>query len=256
MTVLDRFGSGLEHAVAPSPIKRSIGDLAVGQTQSIGLTFAVREPGRQCHTVEVTADGGVRASAEGCVTATGIAAEAPARPSIALKKTGPQQMRLGDVALFKIEITNTGDKPLAGLRVTDAWRGGLQPVRATDGNQRTGANELTWQHRTPLAPGEKAVFEVEYRAAAAQPETCSRALVSGDGVTAEDEICVEVTGARPPKRRANCRSLCRSVSIPCPSARNSATESLYAMMERHRSETSCCRSSCRSRLLSSKCKRP
>jgi uncharacterized repeat protein (TIGR01451 family) len=193
--VLDRFGSGLEHAVAPSPIKRSIGDLATGQTQSIGLTFTVREPGRQCHTVEVTADGGVRVTAEGCVTATGAAAEAPARTSIALQKTGPQQMKLGDVALFKIEVTNTGDKPLAGLRVTDAWRGGLQPVRATDGNQRLGANELVWQHRAPLAPGEKAVFEVEYRAAAAQQDTCSRAAVSGEGVTAEDEICVEISGA-------------------------------------------------------------
>jgi uncharacterized repeat protein (TIGR01451 family) len=195
VTVLDRFGNGLEHAVAPSPIKRSIGDLAAGQTQSIGLTFTVREPGRQCHTVEVTADGGLRATAEGCVTATGIAAEAPTRPSIALKQNGPQQMKLGDVALFKIEITNAGDKPLAGLRVSDAWRGGLQPVRATDGNQRSAANELTWQHRTPLAPGEKAVFEVEYRASSAQADSCSRALVTGDGVTAEDEICVEITGA-------------------------------------------------------------
>jgi hypothetical protein len=195
VAILDRFGAGLEHAVSASPIKRTIGELAPGQTRSIGLTFKVRQPGRHCHTAEVTADGGLRASAEGCVNASGVAAEAE-KPSISLKKIGPKQMKVNETALFKIEIANTGTQPIASLRVSDSWRGGLRPLQATDGNTRTKNDEITWEYKTPIAPGAKVLFEVEYQAVGPLPSTCTRATVSGpDDLLLADEVCVEITGA-------------------------------------------------------------
>jgi hypothetical protein len=196
--VLDRFGSGLTHAVAPSPIRRNVGEIPAGQTKSIGLTFTVGAPGRHCHTVEVAADGGLTASAEGCVTARGVAAKIEETTSIKLAKTGPEKMKVGEQALFKIEVTNTGDKPIMGLQVTESWRGGLKPILATAGNVSTVPGEITWNYSKPLQPGATVPFEVRYEAATVQPDSCSRATATVEGDTATDEICVEITDSEDP----------------------------------------------------------
>jgi uncharacterized repeat protein (TIGR01451 family) len=193
--VLDRFGSGLKHAKAPSPIRRNVGEIAAGQTTSIGLTFTVLEPGRHCHTLEVTADGGLTATAEGCVTAKGVAAEIEETPSIKLTKTGPEKMKVGERALFKIEVTNAGDKPVMGVQVTELWRGGLKPIEATAGNVSSKAGEITWNYNKPLPPGTTVPFEVRYEAVTAEPDSCSRATASVGNDTATDEVCVEITDA-------------------------------------------------------------
>jgi uncharacterized repeat protein (TIGR01451 family) len=193
--VLDRFGSGLKHAVAPSPIRRNVGEIPAGQTKSIGLTFTVGEPGRHCHTLEVTADGGLTATAEGCVTAKGVAAEIEETQPIKLVKTGPEKMKVGERALFKIEVTNTGDKPIMSIRVTESWRGGLKPIEATDGNVSSGPNEITWNYDKPLQPGTTVPFEIRYEALTPQLENCARATATAGNDTATDEVCVEITDA-------------------------------------------------------------
>ncbi|MEX2139582.1 MAG: hypothetical protein WD894_09995 [Pirellulales bacterium] len=194
VVVLDRFEEGLQHSAAAKSIQRKEGDLAPNDTRSFGLTFTVRAPGKQCHTVEVSADGTLLATAEGCVTATG-AAEAPEdQASIDVRKSGPLQMKVGETALFKLEITNTGKRPIDRLQVADSWRGGLAVVAATSGNQRTGENEITWQYDKPLAPGGRALFEVQYKATSPMTNNCTTATVSGDGLSATDEHCVEIIG--------------------------------------------------------------
>jgi uncharacterized repeat protein (TIGR01451 family) len=193
--VLDRFGGGLSHAVAPSPIRRNVGEIPAGQTKSIGLTFTVGESGRHCHTVEVTADGGLSATAEGCVIAKGVAAEIEDSPSIKLTKTGPEKMKLGERALFKIAVTNSGSKPIMGLVVTESWRGGLKPIDATAGNVSSGINEITWNYDKPLQPGATVPFEIRYEAIAPQSENCARATATVDNDTSTDEVCVEITEA-------------------------------------------------------------
>jgi uncharacterized repeat protein (TIGR01451 family) len=158
------------------------------------LTFTVGEPGRHCHTVEVTADSTLPATAEGCVTAKGVAAEIEGTTSIKLAKTGPEKMKVGERALFKIEVTNTGDEPIMGLQVTESWRGGLKPIDATAGNVSTGPGEITWNYRQPLQPGATVPFEVRYEALSPQEENCSRSTASAGDDTATDEQCVEITG--------------------------------------------------------------
>ena len=68
------FDPGLEHAVAPSPIKAPLKNLEPGETTSRGVEFRAIRAGKQCIEVEITGTGGVRATAEGCTTV----AEAPA----------------------------------------------------------------------------------------------------------------------------------------------------------------------------------
>jgi hypothetical protein len=211
--VLDRFGSGLEHAVAPSPIRRNVGEIPAGQTKSIGLTFTVRAPGRQCHSLEVTADGGLTAKAEGCVTAKGVAAAIEETTSIKLAKTGPEKMKLGERALFKIEVTNTGDKPILGLKVTESWRGGLKPIQATAGNVSSGPNEITWNYDKPLQPGTTVPFEIQYEAATAEPDSCSRATAAAGDDTAADEVCVEISEADAAKAPAGATIVANKLSV-------------------------------------------
>ena len=69
LKVKDRFGSGLEHTVAKSPIELTLGDLAVGKSKTVNVTFRVTQPGQLCHAIEVTGEGGIRATSQGCVVA-------------------------------------------------------------------------------------------------------------------------------------------------------------------------------------------
>jgi hypothetical protein len=196
VVVLDRFGTGLRHSKAASPIQQSLGELAPGDERAIGLTFTVREPGRHCHTVEATADGGHKATAEGCVTATGdAAATAPDAPSVSVEKSGPQRLKVGEVGLFKIEIINTGKRAINRLQIADRWGDGLTPVEATKGHNRSGDNEITWQYDAPLAPGARALIEVRYRATSAAAKNCTSAVVSAEGLSETAEHCVEIMGA-------------------------------------------------------------
>jgi hypothetical protein len=195
VVVLDRFDAGLRHAKAASPIQQTLGELAPGDERAIGLTFTVREPGRHCHTVEVTADGGHRATAQGCVTVVGDAASAPDAPSVSVQKTGPPRLKVGEVGLFKIEVINTGTQPVNRLQIADRWGDTLAPVEATKGHSRTRDNEITWQFDAPLGPGARKLFEVRYRATSAAAKNCTTAMVIGDGLSETAEHCVEITGA-------------------------------------------------------------
>jgi len=77
IVIKDTFDAGLVHE-KPSPIKRLLGeDLAPGQSRRIGVEFRAAKAGLLCHTVEVTADGGIVASARGCVTAAERGVPAP-----------------------------------------------------------------------------------------------------------------------------------------------------------------------------------
>ena len=72
VSVKDTFDPGLQHIKgSPSPITISnLGTLEPGQRTGVMLTFIVKQPGTHCHRLEVTADGGVQASTQGCVVGT------------------------------------------------------------------------------------------------------------------------------------------------------------------------------------------
>jgi len=69
LVIRDRFDPGLEHEQATGIIERSLGDLPAGQARIIEIAFRAVKPGKLCHIVEVTGDGGLRATDQACVTA-------------------------------------------------------------------------------------------------------------------------------------------------------------------------------------------
>ena len=88
LLVRDTFDAGLQHAVGQRAVERDLpGTLQPGETKTIGVIFRVVQPGRWCHTVQVTGPGGISASQTACVeaqsagSATSSSPVAPTLPS-------------------------------------------------------------------------------------------------------------------------------------------------------------------------------
>ena len=70
LLVKDTFDRGLQHAVAQGAVERDLpGTLQPGETKTIGVVFKVVQPGRWCHTVQVSGPAGVLASQSTCLEA-------------------------------------------------------------------------------------------------------------------------------------------------------------------------------------------
>lgn len=71
LLVRDTFDVGLQHSVSQGAVERDFpGAILPGETKSIGVTFRVVQPGRWCHTVQITGPGGIAASQQACLQAT------------------------------------------------------------------------------------------------------------------------------------------------------------------------------------------
>ena len=199
LVIKDKFDPGLEHAAAEESIEADLGELAPGESRRIRVTFRLTKAGRLCHTVEVTGTEGIRASAQGCVTAIEGAAGGPrpqptAPPSVSIKKTGPQEGTVGETAQFTIEITNTGSQMLSNLKVVDSYHPSLDPLKATLGFEFED-NKLVCTIDS-LAAGEKKQLDVLYRCLNPASQASNRVMVTTqEGAQAEDESWLEIRAA-------------------------------------------------------------
>jgi len=83
LLVRDTFDAGLQHAVGQRAVERDLpGTLQPGETKTIGVLFRVVQPGRWCHTVQVSGPGGIMASQTACLEAqsAGAATTTPETP--------------------------------------------------------------------------------------------------------------------------------------------------------------------------------
>jgi uncharacterized repeat protein (TIGR01451 family) len=187
----DTFDPGLQHINGgPSPLIASLGRLEPGQKQPFVLNFIVREAGRHCHRVDVTADGGIKASAQECVTAT---TEAPT-PRMGVKVTGPAQLAVGEEGLYQIEVRNNGTVPLTDLRILFRHSASLFPTALTDGHEAPNRGEVAW--RLPELPvGQSILWEFKGKALRGDPSARSVATVtSAQGVTQAAEVVTPIGG--------------------------------------------------------------
>jgi len=192
------FDPALEFASAATPeerslpLRRTLEPLAPGQSRRIGVTLRAVKAGRACSRLEVTADAGLRATTQACVEIS-----EPARPKLSVKKTGPDSRQAGETAVFRIEIKNTGNTPISGLRVADNYDESLDPIRATPGFAFE-ADDLVWQIDS-LAPGRTATLQVECRCLTPNQRACNRVHVAAeDGTRASGEACLEILASDKP----------------------------------------------------------
>ncbi len=192
--ITDTFDAGLEHVTGQvSPLTASFGRIEPGQTEAFALNFVVKAPGQHCHRVDVTADGGLRSTAQGCVTASG---EIPT-PRMAVRLLGPESLQVGEEGLYKVEVRNNGTVPLTNLRIGLQHSASVVPTGATDGKELS-RGEVAWR-RPELRVGEAIVWELQARALRGDPSARNLATVtSQEGVTQSAELITQITGGAAP----------------------------------------------------------
>ncbi len=228
LMITDAFGAGLEHEAAASPIEKDLGELAGGQSTTLGVTFRVVHAGRLCNRVEVRSTSGAGGSADACVTAmlpgappaatnpepplrlppppTGSIqnpnqgtfdlpsrGQPPVKASLDVKVTGPDApQQIDAVADLGIEVFNTGEGPLTNLTVTVEQDKELYPVQATSGYQWTEGGQLYWKIPS-LAAGKSASFKLNARCQKLGARACTRVTVtSAESATDEAEACLQI----------------------------------------------------------------
>ena len=195
VTVKDAFDPGLQHVRgSPSPIVMdNIGTLEPGQKIGVTLTFNVLRPGTHCHRLQVTADGGVSASTEGCIVATA----GQAIPRLEVRMTGPDSLKAGEEGLYVIEVRNSSTVPLTNLRITNRYSASLFPRQASSG-WKLSPGEVYWEW-PELAAGDAVSFEFRGLARRADPNAVSVGIVTADpGLTQQAQAATRIIGEGDP----------------------------------------------------------
>lgn len=208
--VSDRFDEGLEHAAATGLIERDLVDLPPGGQSRLAVSFHISRAGQLCQNVTVTAAGDARATTRSCITAVAAPVtaapeprplepspdETPARSTakLSVTKKGPDRRKVGEVALFIIEVTNTGDAAIENLEIADNFETSLEPGRATEGSEWLEGNALGWKIDS-LAAGRTVRREIELKCLRETPRSCNRVTVTAPGLEpVADEACLEIVG--------------------------------------------------------------
>ncbi|MAV35422.1 MAG: hypothetical protein CMJ59_08180 [Planctomycetaceae bacterium] len=163
----DTFDFGLRHAEGQvSPIERTIGDLAAGETRSdLAVAFIVEKSGRLCHQVTVTAaEGQTAQTPRTCVTAT-----QPLQPTVpTLELTtnwSPASVNTQQPSTLTLRVTNTGDRLARDLQLAVDFPVTLDPQQATDGFVLPqNRNLMHWDIPGTLLPGQSVERQVVFGA--------------------------------------------------------------------------------------------
>jgi len=219
LLIKDYFDEGLVHAQAQSPIEKDLADLAPGQTHRIGVVFRATRLGELCQEVRITGDAGLQVTGRGCVrvvsadqmpSAPGGAQPGAAppsvgppsqppmiKPAVSVALSGPDMQYVGQPALFRIVVRNTGGATLTNIRVVNTSDPELRPANATPGNRHVG-QAVEWIVAS-LAPGAEELFELECQCVAPADRVCSRVtVVANEGARDSSEVYLSIRGAAGP----------------------------------------------------------
>jgi uncharacterized repeat protein (TIGR01451 family) len=206
VTATDTFEPGLSHTGGErSPLVRPIPIIQPGQTERFAISFVVAQPGRHCHRLDVTADGGHAAGARACVTGT---AAVVTPPQLSVRVSGPPSNRTGEVAPYSVEIKNNGTAPATNVVLTINWGANLQLTEATSGHDDNISQLMTRWRIAQLATGETQTRRLNFVCRAPDPQgAIVRATVASDQTSAvmnqaATMISSGVAGPQPPQSAA------------------------------------------------------
>ncbi len=182
--VRDTYDPGLtEVNNKRSPIDIDIDQIQPGETKPFAVTFTVNEPGKQCHRIDVTADGGHAASARGCVTgvSAGTAPMPPPRPqpsrvSLEIKPVVP--IEVGKKGVVQVDVINVGTTPITNVQLLIEHAASLSPVQASP-DASADDSSVSWQIAS-IGPSQRVSRQVEYEGLQADPRATVRATIVSD----------------------------------------------------------------------------
>jgi len=176
--------------------------LSANEKQPFVLSVDVTKPGRWSNTITVSASNVAPVKAQAWVNAVAAAGAAP--PPIAVTVTGPPKpLTVGRIAMFIIDVKNTGNAELRNLKVVDRCDATLDRTAATDG-WRSDNDALVW-NIDALPAGETTTLKLQCTCQAESAKAYHRVNVSlpdGSQVNGAAFVEIQKTGeTSPPTNR-------------------------------------------------------
>lgn len=198
VSVRDTFDVGLEQSARhPSPVTKTIGYLAPGAEQQVGLTFFARRAGQLRHKIEVFADGNHQASRLETVNAR------EANRELSLDVDGPVELKAGTEGTYTVVVRNSGDTALTGIEITVELEDSLNPLTATGRRLPMNArNVLRWRIPEMVAAAEEKLDVVCGAVAIDNAAEINVRVSSDQGLTKSKVFSVRIgpAGAAPAER--------------------------------------------------------
>lgn len=149
VVVTDNVPDGLEHSSCLRTLTFKLGCLEPCQTKKVNMCFTAVKRGKVCNTASVSACNAESTTCTSCVCICCC--------GIDLQKVGPKEQQIGKNADYQITVTNTGDKVLTDVVVTDVAPSSTSIVAANGAT--VNGNQAIWRMKE-LKPGEKASFTI------------------------------------------------------------------------------------------------
>lgn len=149
VVITDNVPEGLQHASGLRTLQYNLGNLEPCESKRVNMCFKSCGRGEICNTAIVTA---CNADTVSC-TAKCIACV----ECVEIEKVGPKEVMVGQNADYQITVTNTGDKPLTQVVVTDCAPRATSIVSAN--GAKINGNQAVWRMKQ-LNPGEKVSFAI------------------------------------------------------------------------------------------------
>lgn len=149
VVVTDNIPDGLEHSSCQRTLTFKLGCLEPCQTKKVNVCLTAVKRGKACNTAVVTACNADTVSCQYCTLVC--------QQCIDISKIGPKEQQIGKNADYQIVVTNTGDKPLTEVVVTDNAPSSTSIVAANGAT--VNGNQAIWRLKE-MKPGEKVTFTI------------------------------------------------------------------------------------------------
>ncbi len=153
----DNLPPGLWHSQGHH-IDADLGTLAPGEAKVVPLPTTAVKAGPQVNETQVTADDGLKASAQSRLVVT--------EAVLSLTTSGPKRRYLNREAQFTIELANSGSAPASGVVVTDQLPEGLEFVATSEGGAHDPATRTVRWQLDAVPPAQKRTLWVKVLAKA------------------------------------------------------------------------------------------
>lgn len=149
VVVSDVLPDGVEHASGQRTLNFRLGNLEPCQTKKVEFCATACKRGKVCNTALVSACNANQVSCEWCTCVCCCAIEC--------QKVGPKELPVGQNADYQVIVTNTGDKALHEVVVTDTAPSATTIVSAPGAS--ICGKQAVWKLRE-LKPGERVTFNM------------------------------------------------------------------------------------------------